>query len=46
MTTAFLAFANLWLLARLVALFRDDAVEGRVWRLKTGFELIALAVQL
>lgn len=44
MNPAFLAFANLWLLARLVALFRDDAVEGRVWRLKTGFELIALAV--
>jgi hypothetical protein len=44
MNPAFLVFANLWLLARLVALFRDDAVEGRVWRLKTGFELIALTL--
>jgi hypothetical protein len=44
MTPAFLAFANLWLLARLVALFRDDAVEGQVWRAKAGFELIALTV--
>jgi hypothetical protein len=44
MNPAFLAFANFWLLARLVALFRDDAVEGRVWRLKTGLELIALTV--
>lgn len=44
MNPAFLAFANVWLLARLVALFRDDAVEARVWRIKAGFELIALTV--
>ncbi|SDR65268.1 hypothetical protein [Opitutus sp. GAS368] len=40
----FLVFANLWLLTRLVSLFRDDAVDGRVWRIKAGIELIALAV--
>lgn len=44
MSSAFLVFANVWLVTRLVALFRDDAVEGRVWLLKAGFELIALAV--
>jgi len=44
MTTAFLLFANLWLFARLVVLFRDNAVEGRVWVLKSCVELLALAV--
>lgn len=44
MNPAFLVFANIWLLTRLVALFRDDAVEGRVWLIKTGVELLALAL--
>ena len=44
MTTEFLAFANVWLLTRLVCLFRDDATGGRVWRIKAGIELIALDV--
>lgn len=44
MNPEFLVFANLWLLTRLVSLFRDDAVDGRVWRIKAGVELIALGV--
>lgn len=44
MNPAFLVFANIWLVTRLVALFRDDAVKGRVWLIKTGVELIALTV--
>ncbi len=42
MTTEFLAFANVWLLTRLVCLFRDDASSGRIWRIKAGIEFIAL----
>ncbi len=42
MTVEFLAFANVWLLTRLVGLFRDDATGGRMWRIKAGIELIAL----
>lgn len=44
MNPAFLAFANVWLLTRLVCLFRDDASAARVWRLKAGIELVALGV--
>jgi hypothetical protein len=44
MTTEFLVLANVWLFTRLVCLFRDDASGGRVWLIKTGIELIALAV--
>jgi hypothetical protein len=44
MNPAFLVFANIWLATRLVALFRDDAVEGRVWLIKTAVEIIALLV--
>jgi hypothetical protein len=44
MTSAFLVFANLWLLTRLVCLFRDEAARGPVWTLKTVVELTALAV--
>lgn len=44
MSPAFLAFANLLLLTRLVSLFRDDAASGRVWLIKTGVELVGLMV--
>ena len=44
MTPAFLAFANLWLFARLVCLFRDEAAKVRTWLGKTAVELAALAV--
>lgn len=44
MTTEFLVLANAWLFTRLLCLFRDDASSGRVWRIKTGIELIAVAV--
>lgn len=43
MTPAFLVFANLWLLTRLVCLFRDEAARGRIWLGKTAVELAALA---
>lgn len=43
MSLEFLAFANLTLLLRGWSLFRDDAASGRVWRIKTGLELIGLA---
>lgn len=39
MTSAFLVFANLWLLTRLVCLFRDEASSGRLWLAKTAVEL-------
>ena len=42
MTSAFLVFANLWLLTRLVCLFRDEATRGRLWLGKTAIELGAL----
>ncbi len=44
MTSAFLVFANLWLLARLVCLFRDEASPGRLWFGKTMVELAALLI--
>jgi hypothetical protein len=44
MSPAFLVFANLWLLARLVCLFRDEASPGRLWLGKTTVELTALLV--
>lgn len=44
MSLEFLVFANLILLLRGWSLFRDDAANGRVWRVKTGLELIGLAV--
>ncbi len=44
MSTVFLVFANLWLATRLVILFRDHAVEGRMWLLKSVIELGALGV--
>lgn len=44
MTVEFLAFANIWLLTRLVCLFRDDATGGRVWRIKAGLELVAFGL--
>jgi hypothetical protein len=44
MSLEFLAFANLTLLVRGWSLFRDDAASGRVWRVKTGLEIIGLAV--
>lgn len=39
----FLVFANLWLLMRLVCLFRDEAAQGRAWLGKTIVEAGALA---
>jgi len=39
MNPAFLFFANCVLLARLFVLFRDDAISGRVWLIKTIVEL-------
>ncbi|MFZ5494944.1 MAG: hypothetical protein ACOZE5_06355 [Verrucomicrobiota bacterium] len=44
MTPVFLAFANLWLLTRLVCLFRNEPAKGRTWLAKTAVELAALAV--
>lgn len=44
MTTEFLVLANVWLFTRLVCLFRDESASGRAWRIKTGLELIVLAV--
>lgn len=43
MSPAFLAFANLWLLGRMVLLFRDDAVSRAAWLLKGAVEVAALA---
>lgn len=42
MSSAFLVFANLWLLARLVCLFRDEASPGRLWLGKTLVEVAVL----
>lgn len=42
MSPAFLVFANLWLLTRLVCLFRDEASGLRVWLAKTTVELAVL----
>lgn len=44
MTSAFLVFANLWLLTRLVCLFRDEATSGRRWLVKTAVELGGLCL--
>lgn len=43
MNTAFLFFANTVLLARLFVLFKDDAVAGRPWLIKTIVEVTVLA---
>ena len=42
MNPAFLVFANIVLIARLFALFRDDSVAGSSWIVKSGVELGAL----
>lgn len=42
MNAAFLIFANFWLLARLVCLFRDEATGSRSWQAKTMVELLVL----
>ena len=42
MNTAFLFFANTVLLARLFVLFKDDAVAGRPWLIKTVIEVAVL----
>jgi hypothetical protein len=42
MNAAFLVFANLWLLMRMLCLFRDEATGSRSWLAKTLVELLAL----
>jgi hypothetical protein len=45
MTTEFLVFANVWLFARFICLFRDTAATGRAWRNQALAEL-AIALVL
>lgn len=44
MNLTFLVLANLCLLTRLLALFRDDVADARIWRTKTIVEVIAATV--